>query len=461
MSRANRLENAIRTGLAAALALSLVAVPVVAHAVEEASCSSAASAGAAASAEEAEGDTSASSASAAEEKDATTDDYGLYVAKEETGFANDASYSTSATLSGAYGMFAAGEGLIVANLVDVKTAGTGAAALATSANGGSISVANSTLQTDGAGSPLLQSAGTIEIDNVSATAKKAQIARLVGANSIMVAHSELTSEASKAAVGDPLASDVLIYQDKGRGASASESEMALFQMSDSTLQSSLDSGSVFYVTNAAANIVLSNDLLAFDSSKVKLLTVSGNGGTWGNSGKNGATAALTVLEQTLEGDIAVDSISSLDMYLLKGTTWTGTSAIVKNSAGTELTSNITVNIDAESGWTVTEDAMVSDLNIEKGAALVDAEGKAATIVDGDGNTLVDGASDVKVTVTGEFSTTVKTTDANGLQEASIDRSAFDEQFHTSTLFGTNGTGIADEGRVAVLKQIIVDWFANL
>ena len=202
--------------------------------------------------------------------------------------------------------------------------------------------------------------------------------------------------------------------------------------------------------------MLQDNKLDFNSDKAKLLVAKGSDATsaltpsnnstvFGTAGKNGATVSFTALDQSLSGNIEVDSISSVDFYLLDGSMWTGTSDVTANAAGADLATNITVNIDATSGWIVTEDATVSALNIAKGGKLVD------------------GASDVKVSVTNEFSTTVKTSSANTLQSATIDRAAFDEEFGTSTAFGTNGAGAAqsDEERAAELKAFIIDWFQNL
>ena len=79
--------------------------------------------------------------------------------------------------------------------------------------------------------------------------------------------------------------------------------------------------------------------------------------------------------------------------------------------------------------------------------------------------LVEGASDIMVYVNDVFSTSVSTTEANAIEAADIDRSAFDEMFGITTTFGENGNaalGTTDEEQeVEATKQAIIDWFHNL
>jgi hypothetical protein len=217
-------------------------------------------------------------------------------------------------------------------------------------------------------------------------------------------------------------------------------DAALFQASDSTLTSAIDSGAFFYLTNTDANVVLSNTTLDYDSTAAKLLLAQGNSSNnWGSSGSNGATLTFTGIDQQLEGDIEVDTISSVDLYLLEGSTWNGSAEIVENAdGGTALDENLNVNVDATSTWVVTADTTVDNLNVAEGGSVVDSDGKTVRVVDASGSELVAGESSITVTVNGAYSTTVTTDDSSALQTASVDRSEFDQCFGTSTEFGTNG-----------------------
>ena len=233
---------------------------------------------------------------------------------------------------------------------------------------------------------------------------------------------------------------MIIYQSTSGDADTSTGERAQFQAVDSTLHSKIESGAMFYVTNTSADILLSGTTLDFDSTKVKLLQIEGNdANNWGRAGANGADVSFTGLGETLTGDISVDSISSLDLYLLDGTSYTGQIQSVANAGSTADASaaTITVNLDQDSTWVVTGDTTVFALNAEDGAQIVDEDGKTVTII-ADGTTVVKGDSDRTVTVTGSYSQTVTTSDANEISATTIDRSDFDSYYGTDTTFGIDG-----------------------
>lgn len=291
---------------------------------------------------------------------------------------------------------------------------------------------------EGSGSPLLYSTGDIEVDGVTGTASGSQIAGMEGLNKILINNSDLTSTITGKTASDPIADGVILYQSTSGDADTSTGESALFQAVDSTLTSSITEGSFFYVTNTAADVVLKSTEINFDSDKAALLTVEGNDSNgWGTAGENGGTVNFTALDETLSGDISVDTISTLNLWLLDGTTYTGAMEITDNADGTDTTdAPITVNVDSDSTWVVTADTTISALNAESGAKIVDKNGKTVTIV-ADGKTVVKGTSDITVTVTGSYSTSVTTSDVNEVSTDYIDRTDFDSYYGTSTTFGEN------------------------
>lgn len=332
-------------------------------------------------------------------------------------------------------------GTIIADGMTIQTAGDHSASLATDRGGGNISVTNSTLTTSGSGSPLIYSTGAIEVSDVTGTAEGSQIAGMEGLNHIKIYNSKLSSTITDKTASDPVANGVIIYQLTSGDADTSTGECAQFQVVDSTLSSKIESGAMFYVTNTSANILLSGTTLDFDSSKAKLLQIEGNdANNWGRAGSNGADVTFTGLGETLTGDISVDSISSLDLYLLSDTRYTGQILSTAN-AGDQNTdtaaSTITVNLDQDSTWVMTGDTTVFALNAEDGAQIIDEDGKTVSIVAG-GTTVVKGDSDLTVTVTGSYSQTVTTSEANEISATTISRSDFDRYYGTDTAFGTDG-----------------------
>ena len=352
--------------------------------------------------------------------------------------------SITTTKGNSRGLDATYGGTIIAADMTIQTAGDHSASLATDRGGGNISVTNSTLNTSGSGSPLIYSTGAIEVSGVTGTAEGSQIAGMEGLNHIKIYDSELSSTITDKTASDPVANGVIIYQSTSGDADTSTGERAQFQAVDSTLHSKIESGAMFYVTNTSADILLSGTTLDFDSTKAKLLQIEGNdANNWGRAGSNGADVSFTGLGETLTGDISVDSISSLDLYLLDGTTYTGQILSTANAGSTADASaaTITVNLDQDSTWVVTGDTTVFALNAEDGAQIVDEDGKTVSII-ADGTTVVKGDSDRTVTVTGSYSQTVTTSDANEISATTIDRSDFDSYYGTDTAFGTDGLNVS-------------------
>lgn len=360
----------------------------------------------------------------------------IFATYSGTVYANQDTITTSAGNS--RGLDATYDGTIIANGMNISTVGDHCATLATDRGGGNVSVTNSTLNTSGSGSPLLYSTGDIEVDHVTGTASSSHLAGMEGLNTILIYNSTLTSTNTSKTASDPVADGVIIYQSTSGDAESTTGSAASFQVKNSTLKSAITSGSMFYVTNTTANIVLSGTTLDFDSSKADLLMIEGNdANNWGTAGSNGGTVTFTGRDETLKGNVEVDTISSLNAYFLDGTTYTGTISIVTNSVNTkESVSPVTVNISKDSSWIVTGDSTVSNLNVESGGKIVDESGKTVTII-ANGQTVVKGDSSYTVTVTGSYGTTVTTDSDNTVSTTYIDRTGFDTTYGASTTFGKN------------------------
>ena len=357
----------------------------------------------------------------------------LFATDSGTIYASGVTISTTSNSS--RGLDATYDGTIIADSMTISTEGDHCATIATDRGGGTVSATNSTLTTEGSGSPILYSTGDIEVSGIVGTASGSQVAGMEGYNTIIIDDSDLESTLTGLTGSDPVANAVIIYQSTSGDAETSTGSVALFQATDSTLTSAVEDGAFFYVTNTSTNIVLSNTTLDYDSESSNLLQAEGNDSNgWGTSGSNGATVTFTALGETIDGTISVDTISYADVYLLDGTTWTGATEITENSDATEETDEqITINVSSDSTWVVTESCTVSSLNVEDGGKIVDEDGNTVSIVV-DGKTVVEGDSDITVTVEGDYSTTVETDEDNEVSTDTVDRSAFDDYYGTSTQF---------------------------
>lgn len=326
---------------------------------------------------------------------------GIFATDGATVTVSDTSIDTTADNS--RGLDATYGGVITADNVDITTAGDHCAGIATDCGGGTITAVDSTVSTQGSGSPILYSTGDIEVENLTGTASGSQIAGMEGLNTICIENSTLTSSITGKTASDPIANGIIIYQSTSGDAEATTGSTATFTAKNSTLSSAIQSGSMFYLTNTSANITLQNTELDFDSSQATLITACGNdSNNWGQAGSNGATVKVKAINQSLEGDIVVDTISSINLTLTKGSTWTGSAIIQDNDSATTTTkSPISITVGKKSSWIVTGDCTVSNLSVKNGGTIKDSDGQTVTIV-ANGKTVVEGTGNVTITVTGTY-----------------------------------------------------------
>lgn len=326
---------------------------------------------------------------------------GIFATDGATVTVSDTSIDTTADNS--RGLDATYGGVITADKVDITTAGDHCAGIATDRGGGTIMAVDSTVSTQGSGSPILYSTGDIEVENLTGTASGSQIAGMEGLNTICIENSTLTSSITGKTASDPIANGIIIYQSTSGDAEATTGSTATFTAKNSTLSSAIQSGSMFYLTNTSANITLQNTELDFDSSQATLITACGNdSNNWDQAGSNGATVKVKAINQTLEGDIVADTISSINLTLTKGSTWTGSVIVQDNDSATTTTeSPISITVGKKSSWIVTGDCTVSNLTVKNGGTIKDSDGQTVTIV-ANGKTVVEGTGNVTITVTGTY-----------------------------------------------------------
>ena len=394
---------------------------------------------------------------------------GIFATDNATVLAHNVSISTTAGNS--RGLDATYGGTILAGSVDISTKGDHSGGVATDRGGGTISLNGGSISTEGSGSPILYSTGNIQVSNITGKATGSQLVGMEGLNTVVIRNSTLESAQTGRTASDPVADGVIIYQSTSGDAESTTGETATFQAIDSTLKSAIQSGSMFYLTNTSADVVLKNTTLDFDSSAANLLYAAGNdSNNWGSAGSNGATVKFTGIQQQLSGNVVADTISSIDLHLTDNTTWTGAASIEENSAGSTSEAPITVNVGATSTWIVTADSTVSALNIADGAKIVDANGKTVTIIAA-GQTVVTGESDVTVTVTGTYSTDYDESSAGSESTDTIDRSQYTAAFgdnadqtsrtaDADSSSETEATG-ADSAAQASWWDSLVTWFKGL
>ena len=259
------------------------------------------------------------------------------------------------------GLDATYNGFINAKNVVINTNGQSCAALATDRGEGEVHVSNSELNTgvskeSGRGSPIIYSTGNITVADSNGTAYVSQIACIEGKNSI-----ELTNCDFSAAAGGNREDNgeyvdlggVFIYQSMSGDADVGTST---FTANNSALSIESDSdyyktAPMFHVTNTKAIVNLESTELNFGSGT--LLDVSGQS-QWGTVGSNGGELTFNAKDEILDGNVIVDSISSLNMTL-SSTSFVGSINPSDDFGETNLV------IDSGSDWTLDGDSHVSSL----------------------------------------------------------------------------------------------------
>lgn len=257
--------------------------------------------------------------------------------------------------SGSRGLDATYGGSIIGNNLKISTLGQSSATLATDRGEGNIHISNSTLKTNGGGSPLIYSTGNISVNKTTGIANNSQIAVVEGKNSASVRSSTLYANGSgnRNHVDD---AGIMIYQSMSGDAS---SGTGVFSASQSSLNISSTSkyyktAPMFFITNTNAKINLANTQLNYGSG---ILLNAAATSEWGKSGSNGATVTLNASSQTLAGNINADKLSSVTLHL-KTSSYKG-AINNKNTA-----KNITLTLDKSSSITLTGDTYITSLNDE-------------------------------------------------------------------------------------------------
>jgi len=261
----------------------------------------------------------------------------------------------STGVSSARGLDSTYGGYIEADNVTISTQGGSCATLATDRGEGTVIARNSNLTTSGAGSPIIYSTGDITVEKTTGVAKGAQMVVVEGKNTATVTDSTLKAT-GKGNRNDVDNCGVMIYQSMSQDAAIGT---GTFNATDSTLEitegSYYKSAPFFFITNTNAVINLKNTVLNYGSSL--LLKIAGTS-EWGTSGSNGGNVTFNATNQKLEGNIEVDSISTLTMNLTNGSSLNGK---INN---TNTAKSITLKLDSNSSFTLTGDCYITLLDNE-------------------------------------------------------------------------------------------------
>ena len=289
---------------------------------------------------------------------------------------SDSTITTTADNSG--GLQTTGGGTTNASNLTVETSGNSAAAIRSDRGGGTVNVDGGSYTSNGVNSPAVYSTAEITVKNASLTANNSEALVIEGQNSITLENCTVTGDMSDSGTSaDENVHNVMIYQSMSGDAEVGTSS---FSMTGGSLTGK--NGDLFYITNTHSTITLSGVTLTNEDTSANLMTIAGNSAShgWGTAGKNGAQVEMTADNQTLNGAITVDSISTLDLTLQNGSTFTGTINIVENAeGGTAVDDNAVVTIGKGCTWTLTGDCTLTSLTNN---GTINFNGHTITLADG-------------------------------------------------------------------------------
>lgn len=249
------------------------------------------------------------------------------------------------------GIQTTGGGKMNAEDLDVQTEGNSSAAIRSDRGGGTVNVKGGTYVTNGTGSPAIYSTADISVSDAVLTANNSEGIVVEGKNSVKLADCTLSGKMQGTYNDDSENIQcIMIYQSMSGDADVGE---AYFEANGGEITSL--AGDMFYVTNTSCEIKLSG--VKFNMADGVFLRAVGNSSSrgWGKSGENGGDVKMTLTDQTVEGDIVVDEISSLDLDM-SGSVLTG--AINADNLG----GNISVSLDENSTWNLTSDCYISSFD---------------------------------------------------------------------------------------------------
>ena len=290
---------------------------------------------------------------------------------------SDSTITTTADNSG--GIQTTGGGTTNASDLTVETSGNSSAAIRSDRGGGTVNVDGGTYTSNGYNSPAVYSTAAITVKNATLTANHSEALVIEGKNSIVLENCAVTGNMSdtQGASSDENVHAVMIYQSMSGDADVGTST---FSMTGGSLTGK--NGDLFYVTNTHCVLTLSGVTLRNEDADAYLLRVVGNSASrgWGTAGANGAQVEFTADAQTLEGDIVVDTISTLDLTLKNGSGFTGTVNIIENAqGGTAVNDNAVVTIESGCTWTLTGDCVITSLTNN---GTINYNGHTITLADG-------------------------------------------------------------------------------
>lgn len=262
---------------------------------------------------------------------------------------SDSVIETSGNCSG--GLMTTGGGTMNAENLTIHTTGNSSAAIRSDRGGGTVTVTEGSYTTDGTGSPVIYSTADITVSDARLEATASQGVVVEGQNSVTLNDVTLIADNNtKNSDKSDYYQAVMIYQSMSGDAAEGE---AYFTMNGGSLTNK--NGDVFFVNNTLCSINLNGAEITNEGDGVFLRAAAAG---WGSEGSNGGHVTMNAAGQSIDSDMVIDSVSSLNLYLTEKSSFTG--AI--NSDGEE--GDVYVELSGGSTWTLTGDSYITSLTCD-------------------------------------------------------------------------------------------------
>lgn len=262
---------------------------------------------------------------------------------------SDSVITTSGNCSG--GLMTTGGGTMNASNLTIHTTGNSSAAIRSDRGGGTVMVNGGSYTTDGTGSPVIYSTADITVSDARMESTASQGVVVEGQNSVTLNNVTLLADNNtKNSNKSSYYQAVMIYQSMSGDADEGE---AYFTMNGGSLTN--QNGDIFFINNTLCSINL-NDAEIVNNGDGVFLRAAAAG--WGSEGSNGGHVTTNATSQEINGDMVVDDVSSLNLYLKEKSTFTG--AI--NSDGEA--GDVYVDLSGGSKWVLTGDSYITSLTCD-------------------------------------------------------------------------------------------------
>lgn len=253
------------------------------------------------------------------------------------------SYGGSATTNNS-----SSDGTTNASNLTINTSGTSSAAIRSDRGGGTVKVNGGTYTTTGNGSPSIYSTADITVNDATLVAKASEGIVIEGASTVTINNCDLKDSNTKLNGQSTTYKNIFLYQSMSGDASNGN---ATFTAKNSKITT--NNGDTLYITNTTATINLPNNTIVNNDSTGNFLRAQKD--SWGNTGSNGGNVTLIMTQQNAEGNIVIDSISTLDMTMSESSYYEGT------INGSNEAKSIILKLDSTSKIKLTGDSYVTSL----------------------------------------------------------------------------------------------------